>query len=209
MFMDSVLTGLKSFGYWEIYAALVEYLALYLGLFFVASLSSRKGCMISLVPMLTQMLAVIVLVITISPIILGLDSDAAWVLPFKVILVEPASVIFLMLKLLIATVLLALIPIYGRILTFHTLLAGGIILCFVLDGAGLTYGNPFPPFLVALGIAVLTGLLSVSSTIITAYVIAALKLNAVIGGAIIALTASLLGLIPLFIYAAWLGSTIT
>ena len=91
MFWESVGSGLGVLAYWQTYLAGLLFLALSVGPMFligaVAMKSGRAegaiGCLSMLVLPFFQVFALVVFVLTMSPIILGLSQEAAWSFPWS------------------------------------------------------------------------------------------------------------------------------
>lgn len=85
MFWESVSTGLGVLAYWQTYVAVLLFLALSMGpmllIGFVAMSSGRAeglvGCLTMLILPFFQAFALVVFVLTMSPIILRLSHEAA------------------------------------------------------------------------------------------------------------------------------------
>lgn len=98
---DAVKGGLGVLTYWETYAAGLEYLALYMiptGLAGYFAMKSERaggaiGCLSMLVLPAVGAFAIVVFVLTLSPIILGLSHDAAWAFPWVLAIKAPWSMV--------------------------------------------------------------------------------------------------------------------
>jgi uncharacterized integral membrane protein len=76
--------------------------------------------------------ALCIFVMTLFPILLGFSEEAAWSLPWLVVSAAPGRVASLIAILLIATLVLAFIPIVGRINSIYTTIIGGIVLIILI-----------------------------------------------------------------------------
>ena len=89
MFWDSVVAGLKVLTYWQTYAAGFEYLAIFVIPMVLASLFVNRGggaavgvgCLSAILLPLLQVAAVAIFTLSLSPIILDFETDAAWSFP--------------------------------------------------------------------------------------------------------------------------------
>ena len=103
MFWQSVWNGLKVLGHWEAYVAGLEYLAIFMLPMLLFALIKEKyesaggvlGCLSMILLPLLQAAAILVLVITLSPIILGIDHNAAWTLPWTVLRASNKTIVSL------------------------------------------------------------------------------------------------------------------
>lgn len=221
MFWESVTSGLSVLLHWQTYAAAGIFLALSMGPMLLIGLVAMKseaagglvGCLSMLVMPALQVFALVVFVLTLSPILLGLSDKAAWSLPWAITAEEPWLVAKFVGKLLIAAIVLAFIPILGRLQSLHTLLLGSFALALVV---GLL-GNINPQIAakqVALwpGFWFVVGLVAVGSAMAWVGMFCAALLSTAVDaraeglGQLVAFPlAAVFGFIPLFIYAAWVG----
>ena len=209
--MDIVLSALKSFAHWEIYVACIEYLAIslcpYLVIFFRPDTTDNpfSGCLWVIALTFMQTAATLILIITLAPILLGVGSDAAWLEPFTMLASHPGRFSVLTLTIIAVSAVLALIPILGRIESLRMIIIGVMILSPLIQAAGGPYINPFPGFLITFGIVALSGVLSLLSYLALSYV-GVRWIGQEISLFFAPYLSTVLGLIPLAIYAAWLAS---
>jgi len=143
MFWYSVLAGLKVLTYWETYVAGLEYLAVYLipmavFLFFAKMKNAEEegagiGCFSIVLISILETVATTVFILTLAPIVLGLAEDAAWSLPWTLLIMAPSKFFELVGIMLVVSIALVFVPILGQIHSLHTLIRGGIVLIFFLD----------------------------------------------------------------------------
>jgi hypothetical protein len=140
MFWDSVVAGLKVLTYWQTYVAGLEYLAIFFIPMIVIGILMEKneriggavGCLSMFFLPVLQVAALAVFVLTLAPIIFGFAGEAAWSFPWKVMTLAPGAFFKLVGVLVVAAIILAFIPILGRLQSLQTLVLGGIALMFVL-----------------------------------------------------------------------------
>lgn len=222
MFWQSVWNGLKVLGHWEAYVAGLEYLAIFmLPMLLFALIKERSesaggilGCLsMILIPML-QAAAILVLVITLSPIILGIDHNAAWTLPWAVLSIAPGLFAKSVVTLLVVSFVLAFIPILGQFQSLQTLVLGAISLVFsagllkALSPGTLEGGGPlYPGFWFVIGLLVIGGGMSFIGTMVAALFASAVgTAHEDTGQLLVFPVAAIFGFIPVFIYGAWLGA---
>src|SRR3990172_1360704 len=108
MFWDAIIGGLKVLVHWQTYVAGLEYLVIYMvpmaAVGFIMqsenligklpeAAAGGIGCLsIVLLPLL-QVAALIVFILTISPIIFGISDQAAWAFPFSFIGSTPLTLL--------------------------------------------------------------------------------------------------------------------
>jgi len=221
MFWDAVASGLGMLAHWQTYAAALLFLLLSVGpmvlIGLVMSSSGRAagavGCLSMLVVPFLQTFALVVFVLSLAPLMLGLSTDAAWSFPWLLLGHEPWFMVKLVGKLLIAAVVLAFVPLIGRMQSLHTLLLGGLALALVI---GIIEHNApartipmWPGFWFVLGLLVVGGALAWVGMILAAIIATAVDARAEGLGQLVAFpVAATLGFVPLFIYAGWLGGQI-
>ena len=222
MFLDSVVGGLSVFSYWETYVAGLEYLAIVfipmaiLGIFMETSESAGAyvGCLGMLVLPLVQLVGVAVYVLTLAPIILGIGTDAAWDLPWTVMLLAPGEFLWLVGKLILATLVLALMPIINQLESLATFALGVITLTFVL---GLVNSiNPgfvhegmdiLPGFWFSVGLLLVSGVVSWVGLMLPALLFSTARpYDEGLAGPVMSVFGAVFGFVPVFMYGAWLGA---
>jgi hypothetical protein len=222
MFWDAVTGGLGVLTYWQTYVAGLEYLAVYMvpmGVVgFLAMRSERAagaiGCLSMLVLPVLQVFAIFVFVLTLSPIILGLSPEAAWGFPWMLAFEAPGSVAKFVGLLLIAALVLAFVPILGRLQSLHTLVLGALGLALVLGI--IDNANPgfvakrvhfWPGFWFTLGLLVIGAVLAWIGTLAAAALAVAVESKIEGFGQLLMFPiGAIFGFIPVFMYGAWLGA---
>ena len=222
MFWDSVLVGLKVLTYWETYVAGLEYLAIFIIPMAMVGMIMEKserggptaGCLSILLLPVLQVGAMAVFVLTLAPIILGFAERAAWSLPWKLLTMAPGAFFKLGGVLLVSAIVLAFIPILGRLNSLQTLVLGGISLVFVLGildsvNPGTIEGRVdfIPRFWFSVGLLVVGGAVSWVGMMVAAFMATGLEIaKEGIGQPIMFPVGAIFGFIPVFIYGAWLGA---
>lgn len=224
MFWDSVFGGLKVLSYWETYVAGVEYLAIFFIPMIITGTIMEKsqnsgwliGCLSMLFMPVFQVAAMAVMILSISPIIFGLSDDAAWSLPWILVTMAPGLFFKLVVTLVIASIVLAFIPILSRFQSLQTMVLGGIVLMFVLGIVNETYPGVvidhvdlIPDFWFSVGLITIGGIMAWIALILVALIIEITGMaEESIGQLLMAPIPAILGFIPVFMYGAWLGAQI-
>lgn len=221
MFFDAVASGLSTLLHWQTYAAVVLFLLLSAGpmvLFGLAMSSAGRaggvvGCLSMLITPFLQTFALVVFVLTLAPVMLGFSSDAAWAFPWALFAAEPWFMVKLVGKLLIAALILAFVPILGRMQSLHTLLLGSLALGLIIGL--IEHSNPtrsipmWPGFWFVVGLLIVGSALAWVGMLLAAIIAAAVEAKAKGLGQLVAFPiAATLGFLPLFIYAGWLGTQV-
>ncbi len=222
MFWDSVVSGLGVLTYWETYAAGLLFLVVSMGPMFLVALAAEKsgrgaggiGCLSMLALPFFQTFALVVFVLTLAPIIMGLSNDAAWSFPWLLAVQAPWMMAKLVGVLLVAALVIAFLPIIGRVQSLHTLVLGGIALALVIGI--LSKINPAIAAKTVIfwpGVWFFLGLLVLGAFMAWLGILVAAMLSTVIearfegvGQMLVFPIAAVFGFIPLFIYGAWLGA---
>jgi hypothetical protein len=229
MFWDAVVGGLKVLAHWQTYVAGLEYLAIYMvpmaafGFIMQSENVVEKlpkaaagsiGCLsIVLLPLL-QVAALIVFILTMSPIIFGISDQAAWAFPFSLIGSTPLTFLKLVGILTVAAIILGVIPVFGRIQALHTLFLGALALGFVLymveyvnPGAVLYRVRVWPGIWFLVGLLAVGALMSWAGMMLSAILVTALeKVTGEFAQLFMFPLAAIFGFIPVFMYGAWLGA---
>jgi hypothetical protein len=228
MFWDSVKGSLSVFMHWETYLAGLEYLAIsFIPMVLLGLLMARRngkaemaaGLASMFVMPVFQVAATVVFVLTLAPIILGLSDDAAWSLPWRLIVFAPGAFTRLLLVLLVASVVLAFVPLLGHLKSLHVLILGAITLMFLLSPLeqiqpGLISDSVefIPAFWFVVGILFFGGIMSWIGIMVSAILATLISLVNEDLGELFMLPVlpigSIFGFIPVFIYGAWLGAQI-
>lgn len=223
MFWESVGNGLRVLSYWQTYLAGLLFLALSMGPMFLIGTVAMKsgrgeglvGCLSMLILPFFQVFALVVFVLTMAPIILGISQEAAWSFPWSLTAEAPWEVTKFVGKLLLAAIVLAFIPILGRLQSLHTLLLGSLALVLVVGI--IKMANPtlaaksvhfWPGLWFAVGLLIISGVMAWLGIMLAALLATAIesKTGEGIGQLLVFPVAAIFGFIPLFIYGAWLGA---
>ncbi|MFO7905615.1 MAG: hypothetical protein R6U98_23340 [Pirellulaceae bacterium] len=221
MFWEAVSTGLGVLTYWQTYVAVLLFLALSMGpMLFTAFLDTtghaevRIGCFSMLVSLFFHAFALVVFVLTMSPIILGLSHEAAWSFPWALTVEAPWVVAKLLGFMVLGAIILAFVPIIGKLQSLQTFFLGSFALMLVVELVGsanpvLTAKNVtfWPGFWLFLGLLVVGSILARVGIMLAALLATAIGAK---GEGIMQLLifpiAAAFGFIPVFIYGAWLGA---
>ncbi|MDX1432441.1 MAG: hypothetical protein R3286_08320 [Gammaproteobacteria bacterium] len=217
-----LLDGVAVLWHWQTYLAMLEYLLICLlmpiGAAFLFSrrpdVEAGSGClMLVMVPVL-EVWAMVVFVMTLSPILLGVSSDADWTLPYRALGEHGDQMSALLGGLALLALAMNAIPLLRREWAVHAFVLGSIIVIFSLGliapdaGAGTAAHaiDYIPGPLLSLVIV----LLALAASLVDELVLAAIQ--AVLGPPespvrhlVISPIAALPGFLPVFVYAAWLG----
>lgn len=224
MFWDSVLSGLGVLLYWETYVAGLEYLAIFfvpmigIGLLMEKNkaIGGAVGCLSMFILPVIQVAAIAIFVLTLAPIIFGFAEDAAWSFPWKIITMAPGTFFKLVGVLVVAAIILAFIPILGRLQSLQTLVLGGITLTFVLGllesinpGVVTIRVDFIPGFWFSTGLVVIGGLMAWVGLMVAGLVAVGFeRFGEGLGQMLVFPIAAIFGFIPVFMYGAWLGAQV-
>ena len=135
MFWASVKGGLDVLLHWESWAASIVFILLLVLPMIVVGLAATKhvglGCAGMVVLPVFQALATLMVVLTLSPIILGLSSDAAWQAPWQMLLKAPWQMLKGALFLTLVALGSAFVPIIGQSGTFTSMVVGSFAIAGV------------------------------------------------------------------------------
>jgi hypothetical protein len=221
VFWYAVLTGLKVLTYWEAYVAGLEYLAIFYIPLAIASAvrkkSGKTGTAAGLLSMLLlpvlHAIAMTVFVLTLAPIIFGIEGNATWSFPWEILTTAPGLFLTLIGVLIVAAGVMAIIPLLRHLPALQTLVLGVIALMFafgifIAENPSIIKG----PIAVISDIWIITGLLVIVSIMSWVGRLAAAFAGKAIGiaddgpGRIMLFPlAAIFGFIPVFIYGALLG----
>jgi hypothetical protein len=218
MFWHSVVGGLAVLLHWQTWVGMLIYGALVLipiGLVGAASeRDMRAGCIGMLLLPFTQVFASIAVLWILLPITLGIGNDALWGMPFQIALQNPWWMLKISVVLTVIAALAGVIPIIGGTATFTNFLVGSIAISLATKSFALASGrdtlarvNYVPGFWTFIGFLVIGGLAST----IAGFTVAALSVFANRGteeakpGPLTMSVVGTFGLIPCFMYGAWLG----
>lgn len=217
MFWNAVIGALEILMHWEVYVASIVYLIIFIAPIVISSTFMTRwggsagnviGCLSIILMPILKVVAVAVFILTLSPIILGLGSDAAWTLPWYLMTAAPWPFIKLVIVLLLAAIIISFIPIQS----FQTLILGGLCLLFIL---GILFEpeliwsrmNLVPSFWFVVGIIVVGTIMSWLGMIVGVFLLAGLeRVSEDTGQLVVFPVAAIFGFIPVFIYGAWLGA---
>jgi hypothetical protein len=199
--------------YWETYAASILFVIFLLVPMVLVGIAADKdmrvGCVGMLVLPVFQSLATMMVMFTLSPIILGIASDAAWSLPWRVLTESPGRLAMSAIFLTIVAIITGFVPIVGRSTTFTNMIVGAVAISWVLQ-AGTSSGKMtihyMPPFWTAVGFFLVGGIASFASSIAVAAIQTVRPTASPESpGPVTMALFGVLGLIPAFMYGAWLG----
>ena len=215
------MNGLKVLLHWQIYVIAIVYLIIsYLPMIVVMfagnksdKLMMKGGCLAMLLQPLFQSLAVFISVCTLFPIMLFGRSEAAWSLPWMLIMNIPGRILILLIIMLVLAIVGSFIPLIGRANSFIMFIMGGAVLIFltmVLHNTNPELGirniDILPGFLAIIGIVIISGVTAWLGVLASAGIVTLLLRDKEdIGQLIMIPLASVFGFIPIFIYGAWLG----
>lgn len=226
MFWHAVKGGLGILLYWETYLVGLEYLLIcYLPMILFGVLIERENTKATTVAVfgsifimpVFQIVATTIFVLTFSPIILNISDDAAWSFPWRLVIIAPGTFIRLVLVLIVASVIIAFLPLLGNLRSFYVLVVGSItLMCVVslleqidpdLVGDNVEF---IPSFWIIVGLLFIGGIMTWLGIIIAAALATLIGLaNEGIGQLFVLPTAAVFGFIPVFIYGAWLGNQLS
>lgn len=217
MFWESVWGGLSTFAHWQTWVAILEYQAIFIlptalvTMKMANSDNTKAGCLMMLVGPLLQCLATIVFLWTLGPIILTHQDAATWAFPWQVLIANPLFVLKVVVVMIVAAFVIGFIPVLGSIQSVQTLALSIITLIYLVHllASEADHVGPIrllPSFWFTIGLIVVGGVLAWLGTVITALIAAAVDRGQEGWGQLLSLpVAALLGFIPVFIYASWLG----
>jgi hypothetical protein len=224
MFWDSVLAGLKVLTYWETYVAGLEYLAIFFIPMAIVRMIMEKsegggaavGCLSMLLLPVLNGAATAVFLLTLSPIIFGFAEDAAWSFPWRILVMAPGAFFKFVGVLVVAAIVLAIIPILGKLDTLYILVNGGIALGLILGildtvNPGIVKGSVdfIPGFWFFVGLLVIGGVMRRVGMLVAALIATGLdKAKEGIGQLVMVPLVNIFGFVPVFMYGAWLGSQV-
>ena len=217
MFWDTMISGLGVLTYWETYVTALLYLVIFMGPLILVGIAMERaegtasliGCLMMLVMPVLQTFALVVFVLTLSPIILGLKPDAAWTLPWMLTAAVPGSMAKMVGILFLVAVGISFIPLLGQWHSLHTAVLGSLALAFVL--AMIEKANPgvvtgrvvlWPGFWFFLGLVVVGGVMAWVGMLLAALLSTALG----VGQLLLFPVGAVFGFIPVFMYGAYLGA---
>ncbi|HGY11712.1 MAG TPA: hypothetical protein ENK36_05050 [Desulfobacterales bacterium] len=222
MFWDSVIDSLKVFTYWETYVAGLEYLAIcFIPMAIVGMIMEKSegggaivGCFSIIIFTVLKVAAMAVFVLTLAPIIFGFAEDAAWSFPWQILTTATGAFFKLVGVLIVVSIILTFIPVFGRSSSLQTLVLGGIALVLdllILDSVspGIVRGRVdfVPGFWFLVGFLAIGGVMSWVGMMAVAFIATTLKIDEKsIGQLFIFPIGAVFGFIPVFMYGAWLGA---
>lgn len=221
MFWESVMGGLGMLTHWETYVAVAEALLItwsgpmvIMGISaFAGRAAGLMGCFTMILIPLLQTFGVMVLVVTLSPLILQFNDHAAWAMPWQLANIDWWMTFKFVGLALLATVIIAFIPIIGQFQSLGVLVVGVLALALVLgiydnmnNGIVDKKVHFWPGWLFGIGL-VLAGTILGSIGLLCAAAIGQLLGSRWEGSpTMIAMPISMaFGFLPVFIYGSWLA----
>lgn len=227
MFWNAVSEGLATFAHWETWVCIVVLLlATGLPRLLVLRSDDRSerfkvtAVILAMALPVIQALAMTLLVLTLSPLIFGLDKQAAWAYPWTAVADTPVPLLKMLVAVLAAWVLAHFIPWLGQQSAFHTCAAGVAALVFAIKLVDASNAVPvmgrvafWPGYGYAIGGLAVGALLLACASWLSAWLAARDQAahsehphtQAAPRGAVFFGMEAILGLVPVFIYGAWLG----
>lgn len=236
MFFNSVFSGIKILTYWEVYVACLEFLGISMvplvvsGIFMskFKSTEGKIGCLSFLILPFTLSGAVVVMMLSLSPIIFGFGEEAFWRFPLIIISMFPWSFFKLLFFIIISCLVFALIPIIGKMPSMHIILIGCISLAYSLEtilrfhSLGTILNSMpntvqehiiyFPGFLFSIFLLIIGGIFSLLGMMVSNITVTWIEDRWNTGGVaefVMSPVVAIFGFIPVFIYGAWLGAQVT
>jgi len=221
VFWYAVLTGLKVLTYWEAYVAGLEYLAIFYIPLAIASAvrkkSEKTGTAAGLLSMLLlpvlHAIAMTVFVLTLAPIIFGIEGNATWNYPWEILTTASGLFLTLIGVLIVAAGLMAIIPLLRRLPALQTLVLGVIALffafsIFITENPGIIKGHiaVIPDIWIIAGLLVIGIVMSWVGRLAADFAGKAVGIADDGPGRIMLFPLSaIFGFLPMFIYGALLG----
>jgi hypothetical protein len=205
MFLNSIVSGLKIFTYWDTYAAGLLYLISFFVLISVIGISNRNKkcegfvykCMSTLILPTLQVVGVTLFVLTLAPIILGLSESASWGFPWRVISLAPIEFTIFVAVFAALAISLTLTPSLKKLYSFQTVIIGCMSLVLVQK------------FLSLLNPTLMTWIMSTAGFHFSNIIGTRLENRLNVGKGIVELLifpfAAAFGIFPVFTYGAWLA----
>jgi hypothetical protein len=221
MFWEAVQRGIGVLWHWQTYVASLEYFAItFVPMLALSSVFTKKrkaivavGCLSMLALPAIQVFALVVFVLTLWPIMLGLSDHATWAMPWQLAIESPGALAGFIGMLLVVAVVLAFIPLLGQLQSLHTLVLGIFAIGLVvrlIDGIrpdiAFNQVHFWPGFWFVVGLLVVGGVVGWLARLLAAVVATALD-SAMegLGSLVVFPLGAVFGLVPLFIYGAWVG----
>ena len=156
-------------------------------------------------------------VFTMSPLILGTGTTAAWTILWQVVTSATADFLKLAGILTVIAVLVGFIPFVGDKFAFHTLVLGGAMLVIMLESVeslspGSVHGvvSYIPGVWFSVGLLAIVAVSVFGSALVTTLLETAMRIEDEGVSLLVELPVSgVFGVIPLFVYAARLGDQLT
>lgn len=212
MFWESVQHGLGVLLHWQVYIAILEFLTIMLlPRILLGALMVRQpgtaaiGCLLPLVMVFVQIIAVVVFVLTVAPLVFGRTDGAAWAFPWTFM----TSSTWLFVKLVLISSVVGLVLSLIRLDLFANAVVGCFVLAFVAVNIAHQYSAPtptiWPGFWFAVGILAISAILLYLGLLLAAGVAALFgETGAAIGQMVGHGLAAVLMFLPAFIYGGWL-----
>ena len=227
MFGQAVVRGFLVLSFWETYVAILMYFAIaFIPMMAGAVLAGgvgraqekRVGCIRAFFVATAQSIAMTVFVLTLLPILLGTSPDATWGQPWWMLAKSPHVFLQIGWRLWIVAFAISFIPVVGELTSFTNLIVGGAALPVAmkqlaagLDSYAILGGvNPLPDTTMIIGFVLLAGVATVLGRIIHLGTTSATgRTSEDFRGTMATLVQTVIGLLPVFMYGAWLGMQMT
>lgn len=227
MLAETAFGILKSLMAWQLYVVLISYGILFIGAQLALTLVMpivSLWCMqvhLRFVEWLMNRVVIhipfsilmVLVVLTLSPIILGFGNAPMWDLPWYILTDQPLPFLKLVGLIVVSLLVLSFVPIIGKLGIVQSLVAGGICLVLILEQ--LHKARPslhvdriglLPGFWEGLGYIALSGIAGSVLYFMLAMAVHALKLPSRVQESAMFLAAIVAGFLPLLTYGAWLGA---
>lgn len=226
MVLEALLQGLKVFTYWETYVAALLYVAILAAVIVPTiviptyrndEISGPVGCLAMVLLPAANVLGIAVFVLTMSPILLQLSSDAAWSYPWDLVEAAPWRTAKALGTLLLIGLGAAFIPYFGRWISFYIGVVGSVALAAVVAITVQEHPEAFhsrpvywPGFWTFVGMSMVGGAAAAIGTACALFIRTIVDSAAEWLGELVFYSASaLFGFIPVFMYGAYLAKQLT
>lgn len=226
MFWDAVQAAFVALTHWQVYAAGLEYVIILFVPIVIAAIvrftygpgDAVKHTTVILVPIF-QAIGTLFFVYSVALIALGQADYSTWRIPFEIAFYSPGQFLLLPVVIVLASLVLALLPIINQIYALQTLVLSALALAMlfvVADGRGFprfSEINWLPGFWFIVGIIVvetIVGAIGLGLAAIFPQLLSKLagRDMTTLGTLICVPIISTLGFVSFLIYAAWIGAQI-
>ena len=220
MFWQSVINGLGILLHWQTYVVALMYLIISFLPFIVLMFAGDKadgmmekgGCLLMLIQPVFQALAVFIGVATLYPLMMG-GTEAAWSLPWMMLFTEPGRTLLLVGIMLVLSIVGAFMPIRGRANSFIMFIMGGTVLVFltlaihkVHPELGIRNIELMPGWFTIIGLVIAAAITSWLGILAAAAIVTLVfRDKEDIWQLIMMPLGSVVGFIPVAMYAAWIA----